>query len=161
MIDRLFGSGTDLDALQMGMRALVLFFVSLALVRAGGMRAFGARSPFDTIVVITLGAVLARAVVGASPMVPTIVAAAVISIVHRGLALLAAQSITVARLLNGRPKRIYDRGAFDRKAMNRNGISERDLDQAARKNGNVDGVEGVAEVWLETSGDLSVVKRRD
>ena len=160
MIDRLFGSGENLDALQMGMRALVLFFVTLVLVRAGGMRAFGARSPFDTIVVITLGAVLARAVVGASPMVPTIVAAAVISVVHRGLALIAAQSITVARLLNGKPKRVYDRGAFDRRVMNLYGISERDLDQAARKSANADGVEGVDEIWLETSGDLSVVKRR-
>jgi uncharacterized membrane protein YcaP (DUF421 family) len=159
MMDRLFGNGTDLDALQMGMRALVLFFVTLVLVRAGGMRAFGARSPFDTIVVITLGAVLARAVVGASPMVPTIVAAAVIAIVHRGLALVAAHSVTIAKLLNGRPKRLYDRGAFDRRAMNLYGISDRDLDQAARREANADSLAGVDEIWLETSGDLSVVKR--
>jgi uncharacterized membrane protein YcaP (DUF421 family) len=159
MIDRIFGSGTDLDALQMGVRALVMFFVTLALVRIGGMRAFAAHSPFDAIVAIMLGAVLSRAVVGASPMVATISAGAVIAVVHRALAFLAARYVGLARVLNGRPRRLYERGAFDRDEMIRNGISARDLDQAARTRAQVDSVAQCDEAWLETSGDISVVKR--
>jgi len=63
--EQLFGAGRELDALQMSARAFVLFFLMLVLVRVAGRRAFGRKSSFDTIIVITLGALLSRVVVGA------------------------------------------------------------------------------------------------
>lgn len=49
-----FGEGRDLDTLQMAARAFVLFFVMLVLVHVAGMRAFGRKHSFGTIIVITL-----------------------------------------------------------------------------------------------------------
>jgi len=157
VLERVFGHGPELDLLQMGSRSLVLFFIALALVRIAGMRAFGARSPFDLIVVIMLGAVLSRALVGASPFWSTVVAAAVLVGVHRVLAIVAARSRPLARLINGRPLPVKRDGACDVAAMHRHGISARDLDAAARREAHRRGADGVTEIWLENSGELTVV----
>ena len=160
LVDTLFGHGTDLDALQMSMRALTLFVITLGLLRVAGMRTFGGRTPFDTTVAIMLGAVLSRAVVGASPYVPTVAAAAVLVVVHRLVAMLGAHSPTAARVLNGDPRRLYRRGATDEAAMKRGGISHRDLVAAAREKAQRGDLDGVDEIWLEEDGELSVVTER-
>jgi len=82
----LFGQGRDLDPLQMSLRAVLVFLIALVLIRVSGRRSFGQRSPFDSVVVILLGATLSRAIVGASPFVATVLASLVIVVCHRLLA---------------------------------------------------------------------------
>ena len=67
VIRLLFGDGTELTTWQMADRALVTFVLALAMIRLAGRRSFGQRSPFDACTTVLLGAVLSRAVVGASP----------------------------------------------------------------------------------------------
>jgi hypothetical protein len=59
----LFGEGHDLDALQMGMRSIVVFVIAVVLIRVSGRRSFGQRSTFDSVVVILLGATLVSSLV--------------------------------------------------------------------------------------------------
>ena len=158
MLDRLLGNGPDLDTLQMSVRATIAFFVALAIVRIGGMRAFGARSPFDTIVAILLGGVLSRGVVGASPLVGSCVACAMFAVVHRVLAVLGARLTPFARILNGSPQRLFHDGKPDSGAMLIAGISARDLDSAARRAAHEAAVTATDEVWLETNGELTIVR---
>ena len=82
-IHELFGQGINLNILQMTLRAILIFFIALVLIRYTGMRMFGIKSAFDICVTIIFGAVLARAIVGASPFVPTIVASVALVIVHK------------------------------------------------------------------------------
>ena len=98
-IKELFGSGEHLTALQMGVRAFIMFFITLALIRFGGMRIFGKKTAFDNILVIMLGAILARGVVGASPFFSTVAAAAVMVVIHRILAWLAINHSWVGKIV--------------------------------------------------------------
>ncbi len=82
-IHDLFGQGFNLNILQMTLRAIAIFFIALVLVRYTGMRMFGIKSAFDICVTIILGAVLARAIVGASPFIPTVIASIALVIVHK------------------------------------------------------------------------------
>ncbi|MER3497356.1 MAG: hypothetical protein C4308_01320 [Chitinophagaceae bacterium] len=85
-LQQIFGSGEHLLPGQMAARAFVIFFITLALIRIGGMRIFGQKTAFDSILVIMLGAVLARGIVGASPFFSTVAAGVTFIIVHKILA---------------------------------------------------------------------------
>lgn len=97
----LFGEGKNLNALQMGMRALVVFVIALTLIRIAGRRSFGQRAAFDYVVAILLGATLSRTIVGASPFLATVMASIVIVVLHRLVAWLCMHSRALERLVVG------------------------------------------------------------
>lgn len=156
MIETVFGQGNDLDAAQMAARAFVMFFIALVLVRIAGMRAFGHKSAFDTIVVIMLGAVMSRAIAGVSPVVPTVAASAMLVVIHRVLGTLGVRHPRLERLIKGSELVLYANGRFDDRAMLRAGISRRDVDAAVRQCGH-DTLDDVQTVYKEVNGKLSVI----
>jgi len=119
------------------------------------MRSFGRKSSFDTIIVIMLGAVLSRAVVGASPLLPTVVAGAVLVVVHRLLAMVTARAPRLERLIKGEPSVLYRDGSLDHAAMLRSGISRGDLEEAVRSRAHHPAAQ-IASITMETSGKLTV-----
>lgn len=157
VLERLFGSGEHLDAFQMGGRAFVAFFLVIALCRMTGMRAFGRKSSFDSVIVITLGAVLSRAVVAASPVVPTVTACVVLCVLHRILAIITVRSHAIEKLVKGKSEVLYSGGNFDRETMHRTGISRADIEEAVRRHAMDTSMKHVREVRLEASGELSVI----
>jgi uncharacterized membrane protein YcaP (DUF421 family) len=157
-LEDLFGSGRELTALQMSVRALVCFFTLLALTRLAGMRAFGRKSTFDVVIVITLGAVLSRMIVGVSPALPTIAAAIVLVALHRIIAVVTAAVPALERIIKGDSHVIYRGGIFDVKRMRRAGISRADIEQAVRKHANQLSLREVLEVRLEPTGELTVIE---
>ena len=156
-LEQIFGEGRDLAASQMAARAFVLFFLMLVLVRVAGMRAFGRKSSFDTIIVITLGALLSRVVVGASAAIPTVISALVLVVLHRLVAVLTSTVPIFERLVKGKHTVLYRGGILDLDAMHRAGISRADLEEAVRTKANRMKLSDVLEIHLESSGDLSVV----
>jgi uncharacterized membrane protein YcaP (DUF421 family) len=159
ILERLFGEGEHLTPVQMGFRALITFFVALVLVRVAGMRTFGRKSAFDTIVGIMLGAVLARGVVGASPFGATVAASAVTVVVHRVLAELCLKHAGLEKLIKGEHRLLCRDGIIDEHAMNRSGLSRRDLLEGVRQAANVDSIDEVAAAYIESNGQISAVKK--
>jgi uncharacterized membrane protein YcaP (DUF421 family) len=74
--------GKELGALQMGSRAILVYAVTLIIVRLGKKRFMGRASAFDVIIGVVLGSVVSRAITGTSPLVPALAAAAVLIIMH-------------------------------------------------------------------------------
>ena len=158
-INELFGRSEDLTALQMAARSFIMFFIALALIRLGGMRIFGKKTAFDNILVIMLGAILARGVVGASPFFSAVAAAAVMVIVHKILAFLAMKHVWVGMIVKGYRRSLYKNGQFNLKNMRITAISKDDLMEGVRLEIHCDNLDEVKEVHIEKNGQISVVKK--
>jgi len=155
----LIGEGTEnLTAGQMMLRSLIIFLIGLLFIRLAGRRSFGMRSAFDNVIGILLGAILSRAVVGASPFWPTVCAALVIAALHRLFAWISIYSDGFGGLIKGNPKVIYKDGRLSHDNMKRCLITDKDLVEGLRKQGNTERLEDVKAVYVERDGTLSVVK---
>jgi uncharacterized membrane protein YcaP (DUF421 family) len=155
-----FGVQNHLSTAQEGARAILIFSYGLLLLRASGPRMFGHWSALDIVIGIMVGSALARAMTGSAPLVGTMVAAAVMALLHVSLAHAVARNGRIARLVEGRSVVLVDHGRIDHAARRRNKISEADLREALREHG-IDGETKIANVKtmaLEPSGKLSVVK---
>jgi uncharacterized membrane protein YcaP (DUF421 family) len=156
---KLFGEGKDLTALQMGDRAFVMFFITLLLIRVAGMRAFGQKSAFDMIIVIMLGAILSRAVTGASAFWPTVTAGAVLAVIHRLLAWISMYSDTVGQIVKGEKIMLFKNNKQVKKNMMRCCVSYKDLQEEVRLVLNETTMDNVEEIYMERSGKISIVKK--
>ena len=110
IIETLFGEGKDLTALQMGMRAFVMVFIGLIMVRIAGMRTFGKNSAFDVVISIMLGAVLGRAIVGVSPFLPVVIAGLVMVLVHRLLGMISLHKGWIEKVVKGEARILFKNG---------------------------------------------------
>jgi len=154
-----FGEGSDLNCLQMSSRAVVTFFVTLVLIRIAGIRTFGKRSAFDNVIMILLGSVLSRAVVGASPYIPTVVGCLAFVLVHWVLAWISLYNDTVGRWVKGEKESLYADGTFNKKNMKRSRISTKDIEESLRLTNQAESFEEVKEIFIERSGDISIIKK--
>lgn len=155
----LWGVEDRLDILHMSIRAFLMFFITLALIRIGGMRIFGLKTAFDSILVIMLGAVLGRGIVGASPFFSTVAAGLVMVLIHRVLSQLSRTHKKIGMIVKGQHHTLYAGGRYDQEKMRRHGISEDDVKEAVRAHLNTHHLDEVKEVIIEKNGELSVISK--
>jgi uncharacterized membrane protein YcaP (DUF421 family) len=156
---KIFGEGKDLNAAQMSCRGIVIFFVALILIRISGRRSFGVRSPLDNIITISLGAIMSRAVVGASEFVPVIVCCFVIVLMHRSIGWLIASSKGFGSFIEGEKILLFEKGHFLKQNMKRALVCEEDLMQGVRKSALTENMENIDKVYMERNGDISAIKK--
>ncbi len=157
----IFGEGENLTALQMSLRAVVIFIITLLLIRIGGYRIFGKRSAFDTILMITLGALLSRAIVGASPFLPVIGASATMIIIHRVLGFLSVINKRIEFVAKGTHTILYRDGKIIKRNLLKTSISEEDLMESLRLETQGTSLEKIEKAYLESNGRISFVLKKD
>jgi uncharacterized membrane protein YcaP (DUF421 family) len=158
-IEWIFGQGKDLTAMNMGCRAIITYFIVLLLIRISGMRTFGQQSGFDTIIVITMGALLSRPIVGASAFMPTVFAGFVLSLLHRSTALLTIRYKGLRKFFKGQEILLYKDGKVNVENMRKCMISDGDLMASVRLHANLDSLVEVKEARMERTGEISIVKK--
>ncbi len=158
-IHELFGQGQNLNMLQMSLRAIVTFFIAIILIRYTGMRVFGIKSAFDICITIMLGAVLARAVVGASPFIPTVVASGALVTVHKIIAALSVNNQFISHLVKGKPLSLYKNGILNDKNLRRCSLSYGDVMEEIRIIMNQNNLDGIDEIYMERTGKISVIEK--
>jgi uncharacterized membrane protein YcaP (DUF421 family) len=156
-----WGDDEHLNALQMSVRAILMFIFAIILIRLGGMRTFGKKSSFDNVIVIMLGAVLARGVVGASPFFSTVTAGLVMIMIHRLMAWISIKNERASVLLKGARIVLYKRGNIIWKNMEKTTISENDLMESLRLETKKTSLEEVETASLETNGRISFILKKE
>ena len=157
-MDTLFGHGKDLNSLQIACRSIAIFFITLALIRIAGLRTFGRHSAFDNVVIIMLGAILSRPIVGASAFLPSCIASLVFVLIHRLLASISFYSDFVGRLIKGDAKVLYTKGAPNLHNMKATHVSKKDLHEGLRLGAQTNDLQKIKEIIIERNGQISVIK---
>ncbi|MEO8765479.1 MAG: YetF domain-containing protein [Ginsengibacter sp.] len=158
-IYELFGHGDDLTIIQMSLRAILIFFIALMLIRFTGMRIFGIETAFDTCIIIMLGAVLTRAIVGASPFVPTIIASVALVSVHKIIAIISVTNQTISHLVKGIPYSLYKDGKLNDKNLRKCLLSFGDIMEEVRLKLNQNSLDNIEEIFMERTGKISVIRK--
>jgi uncharacterized membrane protein YcaP (DUF421 family) len=158
---KVFGEGKDLTMLQMSARAFVVYLIALALIHISGKRTFGKKSAFDTTITIVLGAVLSRAIVGASPFLPTIAGSLTLVVIHRILGLIILDNKTAGKFLKGEKIILYEDGKVNEGNLRKCLMTHDDLMSDVRLKANDNSLKNISEIYMENSGELSVVKKTD
>ena len=159
-LDELIGLSKDarqLDVGEMAIRAAIIYTVTLAIVRLGKKRFMGSGTAFDMIVGIMLGSMASRALTGNSPMVPTMVGAAVLVLMHWLFSGIALRWHGFGTLVKGDVQTLVRDGKVDERMMRKVHMTERDLEEDLRSEGLAD-PSRVKEARLERNGKLSVIK---
>lgn len=143
----------------MSSRGVVMFLVALLLIRISGRRSFGVRTPLDNIIVISLGAIMSRGVVGASPYIPVIVCCLVIVLLHRLFGWLIATSKAFGRVVEGNKIVLFEKGKFNEDHMKSALVCEEDIMQGVRKSALTEDMDRIEKVYMERNGDISSIKK--
>lgn len=155
-----FGTSERLDILQMTVRGVVIFILALIMIRISGRRSFGLRAPVDNIVAILLGAVLSRAVVGASPFLPVVITCFIVAALHRSLSWVIARNPRLSRFVEGDKILIYKDGEFIDAHMKRVQINRDDVMQGIRRQALTDDLSEIDCVYIERNGEISAIRKK-
>lgn len=161
-LDQLLGlhvSAGDLTWVQITARTCVVFVFGVVLVRVADRRFLGRNAGFDVLLAIVLGSVLSRGINGEAPFFKTLGASFLLIVLHRAVGAIACHWPAFSKLAKGEPIVLVRNGRVDRDKMHAVDISETDLQENLRLNGNMSDIAEVAEARLERNGHISIIKR--
>lgn len=151
-------ASSDLTALQVGLRGVLVFLFAVALFRLLPRKSLADTSVIDLVLTLLIGSSLSRALTGNAAIGPTFVACIVLAALWIGMGMLAMRSEWASRLLKGRPLEIIRDGKVDEAALRRAHMGRRDLEQKIRGQG-YRRVEDVPLAYIERNGSVSVVSQ--
>ena len=158
---QIIDASDHIGAVAMATRAVIVFIFTLAFLRIAGRRSFGQRNAFDLCITVLLGAILSRAIVGASPLLPTLAAGAVLVLLHRLIGILVTRWAWLDDLISGVERVLVKDGRKDPRQMRAGLISDRDIDVALRKKDDNASLDKVARAVLERNGEITITLRSD
>lgn len=140
-------------------RTLLMYFAILIIFRLMGKREIGELSVLDLVVFIMIGEMAVVAIENHSePVVNTLLPMVVLLGIQIALALFSLRSNRIRKLIDGKPSILINKGKIDEKEMRRQRYNFDDLLMQLRSK-DIDNIADVEFAILETSGQLSVVKK--
>ncbi len=142
------------------LRATVVYFVVLAMVRMSGKRTVGQFTPFDLLVVVLLGTAVQNSLIGEDvSLLGGLILAGTLIGWNWLVGFATSRSRTLDRLAEGTPVLVGRDGQLFESTMRRENLSRQDIEEALRDNGLAD-VSGAAMITLEVDGTITVIPRK-
>lgn len=145
--------------LQVCMRTLVIFLTALVMIRVADRRFLAQKTGFDAVVALILASTLSRAINGSAALGTTIACGFLIILIHRLLAKLAFHSHAFGEVIKGSSAKLIIDGQMIQKNMARHDVTEADLKEDMRLQGEPDDLTMVREARIERSGEVSIVTK--
>jgi len=161
-INTQLGFGNDPKSLtfaQIAVRGIIVFIITLVMIRFGDKRFLSKKTAFDAILGLILASMLARAVNGSAAFWPTLGGGFVLVGLHRLIAFLSRRWHKFGILVKGTSDVVVRDGRIVEAGMRRNDLSEHDLQEDMRIHGQVDDVSQIKVAYAERNGHISVVPK--
>jgi uncharacterized membrane protein YcaP (DUF421 family) len=161
LFEALLGLGAEpkeLTFLQVSLRGVIVFIVTLVMVRLSSKRSLAEKTAFDAVLIVIIASVLARAINGSAPFFPTLGIGFILVLLHRLLGLAAYYSHGFGILIKGKASVLVENGRLQRKNMRLNHISEHDLEEDMRLDAATEDLSKIKTARIERSGDISFIK---
>lgn len=148
---------SDVGAIQMAFRTIIIYAFTLLIVRLGSKRFLSGATAFDVVVGIILGTVMSSAINGSAPFFPTLLAGVALVGMHWLFTMLAFRFDWFGALVKGSSATVIEDGKIQKEAVRQAGLSEHDLKQALRAEGEYTDYSEIKRARLERSGKISVL----
>lgn len=150
----------DLTLIQISLRAVIVFVVTLVMVRVADRRFLAKLAAFDVLLAFLLASMMARAVNGSAAFLPTLCGGFVLVLLHRLVAMLAFHFDWFGRLVKGDAKIVVRSGKTNHQLLKSFHISEKDLLEELHLNGNLETPQQASQATLERNGQISVIVQK-
>ena len=146
-----------INALQMSVRAFIVFVAAIIMLRIGDKWFMGKSTAFDVMLGVVFGSTVSRAITGNAPFFPTLAAALVLVLLHWVLAAVAFRSHGFGKTVKGSERLLVRDGEPQAEAMKKGHITEHDLQEALRMNGKPPDIGLIKAAHLERNGEISII----
>ena len=148
----------DLPWWELMVRAAVVYFALLVMVRLSGRRTVGQFTPFDLLVVMLLSESVSAALSGGDDSLAAgLVLASTLILLNLGIAYATARSHWLQSLIEGRPILIGRDGEVFKDRLHAQHMAMADFEQALREADCE--LKDIDRAFLETDGKISILKK--
>jgi uncharacterized membrane protein YcaP (DUF421 family) len=145
--------------MDIGLRAIALFFFILLLTRVMGRRELGSLAPFDMILLIVLGDAIQQGLTQDDYSVTgALIAITTLALLQRGTSYLSFRFGFVRRILEGEPVVIVQDGRVIERNLRRERLTAAEVSEEARLN-QIDSLDKIKWALLEPNGNISFIEK--
>jgi uncharacterized membrane protein YcaP (DUF421 family) len=153
-----FGNGVNgLSASQTVLRTILIYGITLLIVRLGSRRFLSKATAFDVVVAIMLGSVMSRGIDGSDSFIVTVLAGVALVGTHWIIGLLAYHTGWFGPLVKGGRILLIKDGQVQKVGMRKASITQRDLTQAIRMQTDHRDHTRIKRAYLERNGEISIL----
>ncbi len=141
------------------LRAVIVYFVVMLMLRLSGKRAVGQFTPFDMVLLILVGNAVQNGMNGGDNSLPgAVILVTVLVGLNYGVAFLSARNRSLHKLVEGVPVLLARHGKVFDDVLKREHISRDDFDESLRQ-ADSGKLEQLEYAMLETNGKISFVMK--
>lgn len=145
--------------MDMVLRATIVYFFLLMIIRATGKRELGQLSPFDFVILLIISEALQPALTDDDrSIVGSVILVCTLAVWHLVVAVASYRSPKVADVMNGVPSVLIEDGKLIKPTMDAERVPEEDILSEARGVG-IESLDQIALAVLETSGKISIIPK--
>ena len=142
-------------------RTVILYGIIAAAVRLTGKRQIGQLSPTELVITLMLSELAVLPMEDMQkPRLSGVIPILVLIALEFFVSLITLKSITLRRVMNGRPMPIIENGVINQQNMKKIKLSLDELTEELRILGSFD-IERVSEAVMETNGQMSIVLKEE
>jgi len=144
------------ELLLTALRAIGVYALILAVIRATGKRTIGNFTAFDLLVALMLGDLVDEMIYGDITFVQGAVAVIVVAGMKSITAWLSYSNQKIEKVLEGEPVLVIKDGELDRGGLRKERLNELDVQAALRLQG-IEDIKEVRRAFVESDGEISFI----